>query len=280
MNGPRWQYLDRYPRPERSRAAPPAASPAVPVTVPPAPAGHPELARARGYYHLRQHAACAEVLTALLAAEPRVPGARGLLGCCLGLTGEDAAAIPHLEAARVEEPEDPDLWSMLVSAQLRAGLPPAPEPAALQGAALEIAGAAAWMEGQRRVRQGEPAEAVRHFRRASELLLGAASEEQLAPRLAACMVAESVSHLLAGHLEAAQQVFARAPGAPGGRPVRAPLQEFARQLFEVAEAARALPESERRAALAPLAALLLAVRLRVGFYVPGHPLSLAWDGLP
>src|SRR5207248_3291695 len=117
------------------------------------------------------------------------------------------------------------------------------------GAPGELAGAAAWLWGQRRLREGSAAEAAGWFGEAADHFIRSSPTSVLGERIAACYIGQVTSYLLAEQLDAAQQGFART-GARAAVPEAALL--FARQVYEVAEAVRDLPRGEREEALAPV----------------------------
>jgi hypothetical protein len=285
MTKGRWQHLDRVRRPTGS--GPPARRTAISPEVGASgteaqpepvlsPAARTALQAARGYYHLRQYQACADLLEPLLQEEPRVPDGHRLLGMSLGRVEEPGRAARALAAAVAEAPHDVPLWGSLLSARIQAGIEEE-VPSGLSGPAGELAGAATWILGQRSLREGRPAEAARRFAEAAALFEAWSPAELLPERAAACYVGGAVSHLLAAQLDAAQQGFSRLSGraAVGG-----PVLAFARQVFEVVEAMRELSPEERAEVLDPLAGLVLRLRLRVRFYDQVRPVAMHWENLP
>jgi hypothetical protein len=275
MSRGRWQHIDRRgpgARPDREAAAPPPEAPAAP----PAPREEAPLVRQlRALYHLRQYAACAGLVETALAEDPHLPGARRLLGMALGQLDE-TGAVEALRAALCEDASDPRLRAALLSAELRAGiLPEVPaEPAA--GPETDVAGAAAWLRAQAALRNGNPADAALLFDRAAELFRQGAPASVLAERLGTAYLGQVVSRLAAGDLEGAQRLFARLTSAP---PVRLPDRTLAlaREVYAVADAARGLSPAERREVLAPLADVVLELRLRVAFYDGTRPVAMHWE---
>jgi hypothetical protein len=112
---------------------------------------------------------------------------------------------------------------------------------------------------------------------ASALFTASSPESVLGERIAACYIGQAVSDLVAGRLDAAQQGFS---GLRGRASVPDAALRFARQLYELVDAARELPPGERETALAPLAALVLQARLQVRFYDGVHPVVMDWGLWP
>jgi tetratricopeptide (TPR) repeat protein len=228
---------------------------------------------AQGYYQLKQYQLCVDELTAVLDQEPELPGARRLLGMALGHLDCPAEASGVLAGAVEEDPDDPLLRASLLSAQIEAGILPAYPVSPLPGAQAEFAGAAAWLHGQARLRQGRAADAARLFLEAASLFQSSSPQNEAGERIAACYVGLAISHLVAGQLEAAQQSFTRL----GGHSFPEAALSLARQVYEVVEAVRELPPEERTLVLAPLAQLVLQARLRVRFYDQLHPPAMHWE---
>lgn len=283
MRKGRWQHLDRT-RAERPDAAP-ASEPVVeplpevseassPTSPPPA---HPALQLASGYFHLKQFEPCADTLQEALRETPLLPGARRLLGLALGRLQDPAGAARELTLAREEEPEDPLLLASLISARLQLGEPLAERVAGGTGPLGELVAASRWLEGQQQLRDRRPREAARLFAEAGERFITASPPELVGDRLAASFVGQAISYLVACELEAAQLAYSRLQRTgklPEG------MRPFARQLYELADEARALPEAERREALEPLAELVLGAKLLVRFYDPSRPVAMHWENLP
>jgi hypothetical protein len=272
MSRARWQHLD-LSRPAAS--APPAPASGAPDPAPGAgaPPESAPLQAARGYYHLRQFQACADILTEALAGGLHVPGARRLLGLALGQVGDYPAAAASLALAVEEDPTDTALSASLLSARLAAG--EAPDVAGFAGVPSELTAAAAWRRAQRALSEGYAGEAARGFGDAARLF-GESPADVLGERRAACYVGHAVSYLLAGEPEAAQQGYTRIMGRTRASESAV---AFARRVYEVGEALRGLPSAERESALAPLVELLLSARLVVGFYDGVRPAALHWEGL-
>jgi hypothetical protein len=144
------------------------------------------------------------------------------------------------------------------------------------GPAAELFGAAAWRRGQQLVETARAREAARAFREAGELLKRSSPPEALPERLSAAYLGETISYLVAGELDAAQQGYART--ADRDRLPEAAAR-FARGLYELAETLRQVPRDEWGPATAPLAELLLGARLRVALYDGEHPVEMFWDHL-
>jgi tetratricopeptide (TPR) repeat protein len=228
-------------------------------------------------YVLHQFEQCADVLTAALAVHPEIPGARKLLGLALGRLDLPADAVQSLRAALVEAPDDPVLLGALISAEIRAGVVPARCSFTTTGALAEVVGAAEWARGQHALRAGRPAEAARAFQEAGELFTRHSPPEAAAERVAAAYVGETVSHLAAGQLDAAQRGFSRL-----GARVRFPKASirFARGLYELADALRDVDPAERAEELAPLVDAIAAARLRLRFHDGTRPVEMFWENLP
>jgi tetratricopeptide (TPR) repeat protein len=257
--------------PEPWAAEPPPCDP--PSSAAPAE-DSPVLRHAGGLYHLRQFAGCAEFLQQALAETPTLKGGHRLLGMALGRLGESRDAAAALARAIQEEPDEPVLRASLATSQMAAGVLPEPPIGPLEGPAGEIAGAVAWLWGQQSLRDGRPGEATRHFAEAAEYFARSSSPAELGERIGACYVGQAVSALLAGQLDAAQQAYTRLARMA---PVREPVLALARQVYEVAEAVRELSPGERSEVLAPLADLILTVRLRVRFYDGEQPVAMHWE---
>lgn len=283
MRKGRWQHLDRT-RGERPGGNPSAEAPEAPaaaapeaVSAPvPAPV-HPAVQLAIGYFHLKQFEPCADTLQEALRETPELPGTRRWLGLALGRTEDPAGAVRELSLAREEDPDDPLLLASLISAHLQLGDPWIGRVAANAGPLGELSAASLWLEGQHLLRDRRPREAARLFAEAGERFLSASPPELVEDRLLASFVGQAISYLVAGELEAAQLAYSRL--ARRGVVPEA-VTQFARQLYELADEARALPEAERREALGPLAELVLGARLRVRFYDPSRPVAMHWENLP
>jgi len=284
MTKGRWQHLDLQkpaPLPTDSRrehaVEDAAAAPSVPVPPVPETTLHPEIRRARALYELRQFEQCADCLTGALAVHPEIPGANKLLGMALGRLGFTTDAARSLRAALAETPEDPAVLGSLISAEIRAGLVPERRSVTATGELGEIMGAAAWIRGQQALREGRTAEAALAFQEAGELFASHSPPEVAPERVAAAYVGETVSHLAAGQLDAAQRGFSRL-----GARVRLPeaTLRFARGLYELADALREVVPAERAAELAPLVDAVAAARLRLRFYEGTQPVEMYWENLP
>ena len=286
MSSPRWQHLDRSKREPTTSPNPPAAAPDgadLPPGAPAAggspshsPSNHAALRTARGYYHLRQFQACADAVEAALETDPSLPGAQRLLGMALGCLGEPNRAAEALARGCEEDPSDLELRASLVSAQMGQGAVP-PSIPHLPGRANELKGAAAWLRGQQQLRDGDAHGAAGSFFSAAHFFAEASPLPVLGERIAACYVGLAISHLLTGMLDAAQGDFSRLSGR-GSAPQSA--LAFARQVYEVADAVRELSPEEQRDALAPLAELVLQVRLHVRYYDGTGPVAMHWENLP
>lgn len=296
MSAGRWQHLDRWPREAASRCDrsdrsdrsddpagqaearldyenendkenEPAAGTVAPLVV----------RTAQGFYHVRQYHEAAEMLADALTEDPTLPGAHRLLGLSLGHLGHAQAAVAALRAAIEEDPHDARVRLSLLSAELQAGEPVEPR----SEDTGELAGAACWQWGQRLLGEGRAADAARSFARAAGLFAAASSGETLPERLAACYVGQAISLLAAGDFLGAQQAYGR---LPRGAPLPASADTFARQLYELAEAARELSPAEQREVVLPLTDLVLRARLVVRFCdgsgSPPGAAVLFWEDLP
>lgn len=283
MRGGRWQHLDRgkdgsspsgSPR-ERAAADPAEGRGAAGEVVP--PALHPALQLAAGYFHLKQYQQCADTLEAALRETPLLPGAHRLLGLSLGRLDDPEGAVRALERALEEDPEDRELEASLISAHLQTGHAYPPAVSRATGARGELVAASLWLRGRKLLEAGRPREAARTFGDAAELFAQASPPELAGERVAASLMGQAISYLVAGELVPAQQSYARF-----SRRVQFPesAQLFARQVYELAEEARGLTEAERAPALAPLGDLLLGVRLMVRFYDQVRPVAMHWEGMP
>ncbi|HTE20751.1 MAG TPA: hypothetical protein VK689_20490, partial [Armatimonadota bacterium] len=141
----------------------------------------------------------------------------------------------------------------------------------------ELNGAVAWLRAQQQLRDRDAHAAVADFFSAAHFFTEASPLPVLGERIAACYVGLAISHLLTGMLDAAQGDFSRLAGR-GSMPQ--PMLQFARQVYEIADAMRDLSPDERREALAPLAELVLRARLRVRFYDGTGPVAMHWENLP
>ncbi|MGV3724304.1 MAG: hypothetical protein ACO1SX_25700 [Actinomycetota bacterium] len=182
-----------------------------------------------------------------------------------------------LSSAVEEDPGDALLRASLLSAEIIAGRLPDPPAALTDGPLSELAGAAAWLRGQASLRDGIPPIAAASFQQASMLLVSHVPGSVIAERASAAFVGEAVSRLAAGQLEAAQQCYLRLPGRerlPAGS------AQFARQLYEVADALKEIEPTDRPDALQPLVELVTASRLRVRFFDQERPVEIWWEHLP
>ncbi|MFN3648731.1 MAG: hypothetical protein ACK47B_04045 [Armatimonadota bacterium] len=283
MNARRWQHLDRQPRAEEpaAPAAPEGAAgePARRVHPSPALADDLRLSPARAYWQLGQLERCAECLEQVLAGDPQAPGAHRLLGLALGRLRDLPGALSALEAAAALAPDDEETRASLLSLRLLGGIAPAEEPAydPTVRSLGELTAAAAWMRGRELLEARRDREAAVHFEVAARLFSRHSPPELRAERLGAAYVSAGIALGLAGDTAAAQQAYARTVGRESAGATAA---EFARRLYQVAEAAAALDDAERETELAPLRALITGSRLRVLFYDQSHPVALRWENLP
>lgn len=278
----RWQHLDLQ-KPVQLPSATPAELPvdARAENTPqsgsaPEDAPHPEVQRARALYALRQFEQCADLLTAALAIHSEIPGARKLLGLALGRLDFPSLAADHLRATSQEAPNDPELRASLISAEIRAGLIPERVSGSATGALAEISGAGEWVRGQASLREGWAVAAAEEFQKAGELFARHSPPEVLAERIAAAYIGEVVSHLAAGQLDAAQRGFSRLRERAR---LPEPTLQFARGLYELADALRILTPEERTEELAPLVETVLSARIRVRFYDATRPVEMYWENL-
>jgi tetratricopeptide (TPR) repeat protein len=285
MSRRRWQHLDREkprpaPGPSERRAvsqplSPVASVPREPSDPAPPP---PELARARNCYRLGQYAASLDELQRIDPAAS-IPGLERLRGWSLGRLGEPAAAAAALDAALRDEPDDLELWGSLASAQMQAGLvPELPTFSRVEGAGVgELVGAVLWLRGREAARRLRAPAAAAAFSAAACQFVASSPESTLGERLAACLVGETISLMLADDLCGAQQALSRLPRRERLPPAAL---DFARRLWEFAAAAAELPHEERRRALQPLRQLLEATNLSVRFFDGTEPVVLTWAPLP
>jgi tetratricopeptide (TPR) repeat protein len=220
---------------------------------------------------------CVKLLLPLAARATPPSGTRRLLGLALGRLGQLDEAMRVLSAAVAEDPGDALLRASLLSAEILAGRLPEPPVALVEGPLSELAGAAAWLQGQTLLREGRPAVAATNFQQASLLLGSHVPGSITAERASAAFVGEAVSRLAAGQLQAAQQCYLRLPGRE-----RLPTEaaQFARQLYEVAGALSEIEPADRPEALQPLVELVSAARLRLRFFDQERPVEIWWDHLP
>ena len=276
MNKGRWQHLDL----RKPDAPPPPATPQPPVESPaeaPASVPDPTVRQAGTLYLLRQYEQCADLLTAALAVRPEAPGAERLLGLALGMQGDFKGAVHHLRAALEQSPGDSQLLASLLTAELKAGRASAAPGGSLSGPAAEVAGATAWRWGQQLLDESRWREAALAFHEAAELFRRASPPKALPERASAAYLGETISHLAAGELEAAQQGFARIGDR---RQLPEAASRFARGLYELGEELRQVPRDEWELVTSPLVALLLGARLRIAFYDGQRPVDMFWENLP
>jgi len=273
MSSRRWKHVD-LKKPPAGGSPPPDAAPSPGAAT---PTSSPELSTARALFTLGELERAAAVLLPLAAQQSPLPGAGRLLGLTLGRMGAYQSAARWLTDAAIENPGDPLLQASLLSARLLSGEFPDAHPSPADGPLAEMNGALEWLHGQRLLGDLRHSEAAAAFHRSGALLTATAPAPIAAERASAVFIGEAVCRLAAGQFEAAQQCFSRLSRRERLSPETL---QFARQLYDVAEALHDLDAAERAEAVQPLVDLVRAARLRHRFFDQEAPVNLWWDHLP